>query len=190
MNSIDQIERITQKRVVKLLSQQLGYDYLGDWQDRTNNRNIETKYLTAFLQQQGHNHALINKAIYEFEKTASDQTLNLANRNKAVYQLLRYGVKVKADISENTQTVWLIDWKNQTNNHFAFAEEVTVKGANAKANSKRPDRERDIGAPQPYAQVGRGVQHRSGVGGADVVQQRCAVFHNQHTVTVICCSAV
>lgn len=139
MNSIDQIERITQHRVVKLLSQQLGYHYLGDWQDRANNRNIETQYLTAFLQQQGHNHALINKAIYEFEKTASDQTLNLANRNKAVYQLLRYGVKVKADISENTQTVWLIDWKNQTNNHFAFAEEVTVKGANAKANSKRPD---------------------------------------------------
>lgn len=139
MNSIDQIERITQHRVVKLLSQQLGYDYLGDWQDRANNRNIETQYLTAFLQQQGHNHALINKAIYEFEKTASDQTLNLANRNKAVYQLLRYGVKVKADISENTQTVWLIDWKNQTNNHFAFAEEVNVKGANAKANSKRPD---------------------------------------------------
>jgi len=139
MNSIDQIERITQHRVVKLLSQQLGYDYLGDWQDRANNRNIETQYLTAFLQQQGHNHTLINKAIYEFEKTASDQTLNLANRNKAVYQLLRYGVKVKADISENTQTVWLIDWKNQTNNHFSFAEEVTVKGANAKANSKRPD---------------------------------------------------
>lgn len=139
MNSIDQIERITQHRVVKLLSQQLGYHYLGDWQDRANNRNIETEYLTTFLQQQGHNHALINKAIYEFEKTASDQTLNLANRNKAVYQLLRYGVKVKADISENTQTVWLIDWKNQTNNHFAFAEEVTVKGANPKANSKRPD---------------------------------------------------
>lgn len=139
MNSIDQIERITQHRVVKLLSQQLGYDYLGDWQDRDNNRNIEVPYLSAFLQKQGHSQALINKAIYEFEKTASDQTLSLFYRNKAVYQLLRYGVKVKADISENTQTVWLIDWKNQTNNHFAFAQEVTIKGANAKASTKRPD---------------------------------------------------
>ncbi|HNN27765.1 MAG TPA: HsdR family type I site-specific deoxyribonuclease [Agitococcus sp.] len=139
MNSIDQIERITQHRVVKLLSQQLGYDYLGDWQDRENNRNIETQYLSAFLQQQGHSQALINKAIYEFEKTASDQTLSLFYRNKAVYQLLRYGLKIKADIGENTQTVWLIDWKNHHNNHFAFAQEVTIKGANAKANNKRPD---------------------------------------------------
>lgn len=139
MNSIDQIERITQNRVVKLLSQQLGYHYLGDWQDRDNNRNIEVPYLSAFLQQQGHSQALINKAIYELQKTASDQTLNLFYRNKTVYQLLRYGLKIKADIGENTQTIWLIDWKNHHNNHFAFAQEVTIKGANAKANNKRPD---------------------------------------------------
>ena len=48
-------------------------------------------------------------------------------------------MKVKADVGENTQTVWLIDWKNPQNNHFAIAEEVTVKGADAKANTKRPD---------------------------------------------------
>jgi type I restriction enzyme R subunit len=33
------------------------------------------------------------------------------------------------------QTVWLIDWKNPLKNHFAVAEEVTVKGE----NNKRPD---------------------------------------------------
>ena len=48
-------------------------------------------------------------------------------------------IKVKADVGENTQTVWLIDWKNPLNNHFAIAEEVTVKGVDAKANTKRPD---------------------------------------------------
>ncbi len=34
-------ERVTQKRLVKLLCNQLGYDYLGDWQDRDGNSNIE-----------------------------------------------------------------------------------------------------------------------------------------------------
>lgn len=42
-------------------------------------------------------------------------------------------------MGENTQTVWLIDWKHPEHNHFAIAEEVTVKGADAKANTKRPD---------------------------------------------------
>jgi len=35
--------------------------------------------------------------------------------------------------------VWLIDWKNPENNHFAIAEEVTVGAATEKAHPKRPD---------------------------------------------------
>ena len=42
-------------------------------------------------------------------------------------------------MGENTETVWLIDWKHPENNHFAIAEEVTVAGADAKAHAKRPD---------------------------------------------------
>jgi type I restriction enzyme R subunit len=42
-------------------------------------------------------------------------------------------------VGENTETVWLIDWKNLENNHFAIAEEVTVAAADAKAHGKRPD---------------------------------------------------
>nr|WP_322941881.1 type I restriction endonuclease [Pseudomonas sp. s4] len=61
------------------------------------------------------------------------------DRNRAVYELLRYGVKIKPEVGENTQTVWLIDWKHPEHNHFAIAEELTVKGADAKANTKRPD---------------------------------------------------
>lgn len=49
------------------------------------------------------------------------------------------GYVLSPEVGENTQTVWLIDWKNAENNHFALAEEVTVKGANAKASTKRPD---------------------------------------------------
>ena len=53
--------------------------------------------------------------------------------------MLRDGVKVRPELGENTVTVWLIDWKNPENNHFGIAEEVTVKGADAKASTKRPD---------------------------------------------------
>jgi type I restriction enzyme R subunit len=54
---------------------------------------------------------------------------------------LRYGVKVKADVGEQTQTVWLIDWKTPGANHFAIAEEVAVKAATSdgKTFGKRPD---------------------------------------------------
>ncbi|MFZ4621872.1 MAG: type I restriction endonuclease subunit R, partial [Bacteroidota bacterium] len=48
---------------------------------------------------------------------------------------LGYGVKVKADVGENYETVHLIDWKQPLNNHFGIAEEVTVYGN----REKRPD---------------------------------------------------
>jgi len=48
-------------------------------------------------------------------------------------------VKVSPGAGQNDQTVWLIDWKNPQANHFAIAEEVTVKGIDAKASTKPPD---------------------------------------------------
>ena len=139
MSTVGQIERATQQRVVRLFQDKLGYDYLGNWVDRVGNRNIDTDLSYGFLKKQGYDDVLITKALHQFNKAAGDQTKSLYDSNKAVYELLRYGVKVKADIGENTQTVWLIDWKHPLNNHFAIAEEVTVKGADAKANTKRPD---------------------------------------------------
>ena len=139
MNTVGQIERATQNRVVKLFRDSLSYDYLGDWSDRPINSNIEVELLSRFLKKQGYDDALITKALHQFSKVAGDQTKSLYDSNNEVYGLLRYGVRVKANVGENTQTVWLIDWKNPLNNHFAIAEEVTIKGADAKANTKRPD---------------------------------------------------
>ena len=48
-------------------------------------------------------------------------------------------MKVRAEVGENTQTVFLIDWKNPLDNDFAIAEEVTIKAADAGAHTKRPD---------------------------------------------------
>ncbi|MFZ4856180.1 MAG: type I restriction endonuclease subunit R [Desulfuromonadaceae bacterium] len=135
--TIGQIERATQNRVVKLFREQLGYLYLGNWEERINNRNIEETHLRSFLKdKQKYSDAIITKALYELNKTAGDQTKSLYDLNKEVYGLLRYGVKVKPDVGENTVTVWLIDWSNPGNNNFAIAEEVTVAGSE---HSKRPD---------------------------------------------------
>ena len=128
-------ERHTQDRVIRLFQESLGYEYLGNWKDRPDNRPIEENYLTPFLNQSGYSQALIQRALYTLNKTAGDVTQSLYDINKAVYGLLRYGVKVKEDAGEQTQTVWLIDWEHPERNHFALAEEVSVKGH----HDKRPD---------------------------------------------------
>ena len=122
MSSVGQVERATQNRVVRLFQKQLGYTYLGNWQDRANNSNIEEEYLRPFLIRQGYSETLITKAIYELRRVAGDQARSLYDINRAVYDLLRYGVKVKPDVSEQTQTVYLIDWGHPRNNDFAIAE--------------------------------------------------------------------
>src|SRR5207248_11120059 len=135
MSTVGQKERDTQNRVVKLLREQLGYRYLGRWDERPDNSNIEEVDLRRFLKRQGYNGSLINKALYELNKVAGDQTRSLYDINKAVYGLLRYGVQVRPDVGENTETVRLIDWKDPHNNDFAVAEEVTVEGE----HTIRPD---------------------------------------------------
>ena len=105
------MERRTQQRVVRLFREQLGYDYLGDWTEREDNRNIEDKLLRTFLREkQGYDEALIARAVHVLDKAAGDTSKSLYDRNRAAYELLRYGVKVKAEVGENTQTVWLVDW--------------------------------------------------------------------------------
>jgi type I restriction enzyme R subunit len=136
VSDVGQIERKTQDRVVKLLHEQLDFDYLGSWEYRDGNANVEVELLTQNLKARGYADNLINKAIL---KLTSDASLgggrDLYEANKDAYRLLRYGVHVKPGIGENTETVWLIDWANPKANHFAVAEEVTVAGS----HTKRPD---------------------------------------------------
>jgi len=140
MTTVGQIEKKTQARVVKLFREVLRYDYLGDWTDRQDNRNVEEPLLTAFLRDaQRYDEALISRALYLLDKAASDTSKSLYDRNSAVYDLLRYGVRVKPEAGENTETVWLIDWNNPERNQFAIAEEVTIPAADAKGHPKRPD---------------------------------------------------
>ena len=136
LNQVGQIERKTQDRIINLFQTLiLDYDYLWNWEDREWNSNIEEKYLIKYLTKKWYSEKLINKALFEITKVAWDQTKSLYDVNKEVYNLLRYWVKVKEEIWENFQTVWLIDWENPKDNDFAVAEEVTVRWQ----HTKRPD---------------------------------------------------
>jgi type I restriction enzyme R subunit len=140
MSTIGQVERKTQQRVVKLFREVLEYDYLGNWSDRDINRNVEAELLRGFLKdQQRYDDLLITRALHLFSKAAGDTSKSLYDRNRDVYEMLRYGVKVRTEVGENMLTVWLIDWKHPENNQFAIAEEVNVPAADAKAHAKRPD---------------------------------------------------
>ena len=114
MSTVGQIEKKTQQRVVKLFCDTLDYDYLGNWSDREGNCNIEEKLLRAFLtDKQGYDDILITRALYVLDKAAGDTSKSLYDRNRSVYELLRYGVKVRPDVGENMQTVCLIDWNTR-----------------------------------------------------------------------------
>jgi len=134
LNSVGQLERVTQDRVIKLFQEKLDYRYLGNWEDRDGNSNIEEEILTKYLKKK-YSDNLIGKALYEFYKVANDQSKSLYDVNKAVYSMLRYGVNVQPDIGQNKKTIQLIDWNKPLNNDFAIVEEVTIKGV----HKKRPD---------------------------------------------------
>jgi len=138
MSTVGQIEKHTQARILRLFQQRLGYDYLGD-KHELDNRNIEPKLLRAWLAKQGITDTLISRALHELDKVATDTSKSIYDRNREVYELLRYGIKLLPAMGENNVTVWLIDWKHPHNNHFCVAEEVSVRGLDAKASSKRPD---------------------------------------------------
>ena len=135
MSLVGQRERLTQDRVVGILSSQLGYEYAGDWKDRANS-NVEEELLRQNLLARGYDEDLVRRAIQQFVTAASlPAGGSLYDANRRVYGLLRYGVKVKRSVSENFETIWLIDWDNPEANHFVVAEEVSIKGK----NTKRPD---------------------------------------------------
>ena len=135
MSDIGKPERATQNRVVKLFCDELGYSYLGDWTDRAGNSNIEEGLLTEYLTSAGYSPAQISTALYKLRTEANHPDRSLYGNNQAVYQLLRYGVPVKTEAGKVTETVHLINWKAPASNHFAIAEEVTLKGK----QQRRPD---------------------------------------------------
>jgi len=128
-------ERASQDRVIKLFQTELGYTYLGDWEEEVRTQAIEEDILKEYLLGKGYSAIQAQKAIDKLVKAANNLSVGLYEANKEVYHLLRYGVTVREEIGQPKETVWLIDWKKPKSNQFAVAEEVTVQGK----HTKRPD---------------------------------------------------
>jgi type I restriction enzyme R subunit len=133
MSQVDEPERSTQSRIVKLFQDRLHYEYLGNREHGLANSNIDEDLLLKFFVKQGHtNRTLFNRTLEQLRYNFGQ---SLYENNKRIYSLLRYGVKIKLEAGKNTETVWLINWDEPLKNDFAIAEEVSVRGY----REKRPD---------------------------------------------------
>jgi len=128
-------EKATQKRIIGLFRDVLGWRYLGDWCDRDGNSNIEETLLADYLKGAGYTDAHISAALFRLRSEALNTHRSLYDNNQAVYGLLRYGVDVQVEAGKPTDTVRLINWAEPEKNDFATAEEVTLKGG----FERRPD---------------------------------------------------
>ncbi|MDF1866361.1 MAG: HsdR family type I site-specific deoxyribonuclease [Saprospiraceae bacterium] len=135
MNLIGKPERVSQNRIIQLFQRELGYTYLGDWEEEVRTQPIEETILKNYLLDKGYSSKQAKKAVDKLVKAAINLSSGLYEANKEVYHLLRYGVTVKEELGQPKETVWLIDWKDVKSNQFAVAEEVTVQGK----HTKRPD---------------------------------------------------
>ena len=128
MSGINELEIVTQYRIVhKIFEEKLKYTYLGNFEDKENNSNIEEELLLKFLVKK-YPEDIAKKAIAELKKVAHNETRSLYEVNKEVYNMLKYGTGITLYIGEKEQKVYFIDYKDYTNNDFYIAEEVTVRG--------------------------------------------------------------
>ena len=133
-------ERAVQNRVIKLLCDKNGYEYIGNLKD-VENGNIREETLRKFLiEHQELTSIQASEAIRKLKEAAACSNKEaLYNSNKAVYNTLRYPVSVSQGVGLPNKQVWLIDWKDSYNNIFEIAEEVTVRKQTVGDEHRRPD---------------------------------------------------
>ena len=137
---IGEPERQVQNRVLALFKEKLKYEYLGNYEYRTCNRNIERKFLFDYLMStKKWSKDEAKRAIIKLEKEAYCTPQNMQEKNEKVYSLLRYGVNVSPDVGTKKITVNLIDWEHPDKNQFYIAEEVTINSSTPDSFTKRPD---------------------------------------------------
>ena len=135
MSGVNEKEIKTQERILhEIFEKKLGYTYLGNYEDRENNSNIEEDLLLKFLTKK-YSEEISKKAIAELKKIAHNESKSLYEVNKEFYEVLKYGKGISLYVGEKDEKVYFIDYNDFSNNDFYVAEEVTVKGQ----NEKRPD---------------------------------------------------
>jgi type I restriction enzyme R subunit len=133
-------ERKTQNRVIKLFtdttrSDCLGYNYLGEYHKKENNRCVEIDLLKNNLRKRGYSELLITSATQKLLVATDVTGITLYQANLRTYQLLRYGVSAQISAGKPNEQIQIIDWENPENNDFALAQEVTLSGG----YERRPD---------------------------------------------------
>lgn len=137
---IGEPERPVQNRLLALFKEKLKYEYLGNYEYRTCNRNIERKLLFDYLMStKKWSGVEAKRAIAILEKEAYCTPQNMQEKNEKVYSLLRYGASVSPDVGTKKITVDLIDWEHPDKNQFYIAEEVTINSSTPDSFTKRPD---------------------------------------------------
>ena len=145
MNTIPLVdpERVTQNRVVNLLHDYCGYQYLGYKQDEDNSPIIP-EILGRFLKEsQGATQSEVDKIVrmLESEINRCHNKDTLFEANLKIYEYLRYGVNIQKEDGSGSVTYWLINWDkgDYAENIFSLAEEVTVRRNIPEYHTRRPD---------------------------------------------------
>lgn len=146
----EQRERDYQNILVKRFQQELGYDYLGNWQyakGATVNNNgqanspILDDEVRRFLEEQGRTEMQIEDVLLQLKGKArlgDPKMSSLVQCNTDLYDTLIMGIKSRPAPEATHEDVMLFDFENINNNHFAIAEEVSYIDPLLGKN-KRPD---------------------------------------------------
>lgn len=146
----EQRERDYQNHLVERFQEELGYEYLGNWQyakgatvndmGKANSPILDDKVRT-FLKEQGHSDLQIEDVLAQLKNKArlGDPKMgSLVQCNNELYDTLIMGIKSQPSPEATHEDVMLFDFENINNNHFAIAEEVSYIDPLLGKN-KRPD---------------------------------------------------
>lgn len=133
-------ERVTQNRIVNLLHDFCGYQYLGYKKDVDNEPYIDSILRKFLVDSQRLSQTEIDKVMRIIDSTvhAGYDEGSLYDNNLKFYEYLRYGIDLKGE-DGYTKRVWLINWKDTGDNIFSIAEEVTVRRNIEEYHTRRPD---------------------------------------------------